>query len=302
MSRYVIGLDIGGTNIRIASQEEGSSVENFIKVSRVSVLDGSPDQMKKLADFIKEYVKSYHSDTLPEAIALGFPAAIDKTRSIVLQAPNIEGLDGTNVKAELEKYLNIPVYVERDTNILFLCDMDDLGIEVNGIGIGVYVGTGIGNAIFIGNEPLIGKNGVAGEIGHIPTQGSTKQCGCGNYGCSECYGSGWRLVEINKEYFPETDISDLFTKHSDTQVLRDFVDYIACTVDAEVNTLDPDCVVLGGGIINMNDFPKALLEEKIHEHARKPFPSENLQIYYSKDGAENGARGACKLAWNKVNK
>ena len=135
-------------------------------------------------------------------------------------------------------------------------------IADDGIGIGIYIGTGVGNAIFINGKPLAGKDGAAGELGHIPMIGGKEQCGCGNLGCSECYASGWKLVQIKDKCFPETTMNELFVKHSNSHILREYVDAIACVACSEINILNPDSIIFGGGVINMKGFPKELLEER----------------------------------------
>lgn len=299
MERYVLGMDIGGTNIRAAMQEEKGETAHFVKVPRDSVLTGERS-MKALAGFIRDYAGKYAGGRLPEAVAIGFPATMDASRRKVLQAPNIPGLDGIAVADELERLLCVPVHLEKDVNLLFYSDMADLGLPSQGVGIGVYVGTGIGNAIFFNGEPLPGKNGVSGELGHLPRARSREKCGCGNLGCSECYASGWRLVQLRDQYFLGTEFSQLFTRYGAVPELAEYVDEIACTIAAEVNILDPDYVVLGGGVLNMEGFPLEALKTNIYRHARKPYPAQSLEFYQSKDAAENGVQGALALGWKKV--
>ena len=184
--------------------------------------------------------------------------------------------------------------------MLFYNDIAVNSLPMEGIGIGVYIGTGIGNAIFINGEPVVGKDGVAGELGHIPTMNEKKQCGCGNEGCSECYASGWHLVEILNEYYPNTTIDNLFTDHKEDFVLKEYVDAIACVIATEVNILNPDYIFIGGGVINMKDFPINLLEDRLYTHARKPYPARSLPIFYSADAIENGVNGAILFAQNKI--
>lgn len=299
MEKYVLGMDIGGTNIRAAIRKESGGTEHFVKVPRESVLTGVRS-METLAEYIKEYISRYADGNRPEALVIGFPATIDAARRIVLQAPNIPGLDGIPVADELERLLCIPVHIEKDVNLLYYSDMADLNLPARGIGIGVYVGTGIGNAIFFNGKPLSGKNGVSGELGHLPRAGSHEKCGCGNMGCSECYASGRRLVQLRDQYFPGTDFPELFTKFADAPELVEYVDQIACTIAAEINILDPEYVVLGGGVLNMEGFPTEALKADIYRHTRKPYPARSLSFYRSKDTAENGVRGALTLGWKKV--
>lgn len=252
--------------------------------------------VERLGEFIREYCRRNRGGALPALVVMGFPATLDATRRRVLQAPNIPGLDGLSAKA-LEEELGVAVVFEKDVNLLFYCDMEDLRIPGRGLAVGVYVGTGIGNALFYDGKPLTGKNGVSGELGHIPRSGSRQVCGCGNKGCAECYGSGRRLIEIREGFFPETSISRLFAEQWPAPALEEFVEEIACTVAAEVNILDPDYLVLGGGVLNMDGFPIFNLSERILAHTRKPYPAESLEILHSPDGVENGVRGALALGW-----
>ena len=299
MERYVLGLDIGGTNIRIAMRTRNGQAKHFHCVPRTSILSGK-NSLLLLAQFIEKYIAEHGAGQRPENIVLGFPATINAARKIILQAPNIPGLDGIPAADQMEQLLHLPVYLEKDVNLLFYSDMEDLCLPENGIGIGVYVGTGIGHAIFLNGRPLSGKNGVSGELGHIPRAGGNEPCGCGNLGCAECYASGWKLVQLRDQLFPTEEMSALFSSHADNPKMADYVDQIACTIAAEINILDPDYIVLGGGVINMPDFPVKALEDKIYQHTRKPYPADNLQFYYSKDTVENGVRGALSLGWKKA--
>ncbi len=298
MNKYTIGLEIGGTNIRICLRQTAGVTEYFEKVPRKDILTGI-DSVDSLSTFIRGYMDKHMNGSKPENVVLGFPATIDSTRRRVVQAPNIPGMDGFSAE-KLEAQLGVPVFFEKDVNLLLYCDMADLKLPSQGITAGVYIGTGIGNAIFLHGVPLAGHNGAAGELGHIPRPGSQKHCGCGNIGCAECFGSGLRLEEIWKENFSCTPMGELFIQHGSHPILLHFIDDAACTVAAEVNILDPDWLILGGGVVNMKGFPFHLFEERILFHTRKPYPAGNLRILRSMDAVENGVRGALQLGWIKM--
>lgn len=301
MEEYTIGIDIGGTNIRIGSGGPLGGMEDFLRVPREMVLSGE-HSMESLAEFICLYIEKYRSGRKPGAVVVGFPATLSKDRRRILQAPNVPGLDQVAAADELERLLRVPVYLERDVNLLFYRDMKKNGLPETGLGIGVYIGTGIGNAIFIEGVPLAGKDGSAGELGHIAIQGSSSVCGCGNVGCSECMASGRHLVELRDRHFPETPVEKLFEIHSGTEVLREYVDNIACVIASEVNILNPDYIVLGGGVLNTRGFPLEELKRRIYAHARKPYPAESLTYYFSRDAQENGVQGAVAYAWALLKK
>lgn len=291
----VIGIDIGGTNIRIGRTDENDKLVDFERVSsKETFKDGNISE--SLTEVLKNYLDKYCKNVQVEQIAIGIPATLSSDRKQILQVPNIKGMDGLFLGKELEENLGIPVVLEKDVNMLYYWDKYDKKLSDEGVGIGVYIGTGVGNAIFINGKPLAGKDGVAGELGHIPMIGGTSQCGCGNLGCSECYASGWKLVELKEEYYPDVDMNDLFVKKSNDTVLKNFVDNIACVACAEINILNPDSIIFGGGVINMKGFPKDYLEERLYVHARKPYPAESLEIQYSEDKVDNGVKGAIIFA------
>lgn len=291
----VIGIDIGGTNIRIGRTDENDQLVDFERVSsKETFKDGNISE--SLIEVLKNYLDKYCKNVQVKQIAIGIPATLSSDRKQILQVPNIKGMDGLFLGKELEENLGIPVVLEKDVNMLYYWDKYDKKLSDEGVGIGVYIGTGVGNAIFINGKPLAGKDGVAGELGHIPMIGGTSQCGCGNLGCSECYASGWKLVELKEEYYPDVDMNDLFVKKSNDTVLKNFVDNIACVACTEINILNPDSIIFGGGVINMKGFPKDYLEERLYVHARKPYPAESLEIQYSEDKVDNGVKGAIIFA------
>ena len=291
----VIGIDIGGTNIRIGRTDENDQLVDFERVSsKETFKDGNISE--SLTEVLKNYLDKYCKNVQVK------PATLSSDRKQILQVPNIKGMDGLFLGKELEENLGIPVVLEKDVNMLYYWDKYDKKLSDEGVGIGVYIGTGVGNAIFINGKPLAGKDGVAGELGHIPMIGGTSQCGCGNLGCSECYASGWKLVELKEEYYPDVDMNDLFVKKSNDTVLKNFVDNIACVACAEINILNPDSIIFGGGVINMKGFPKDYLEERLYVHARKPYPAESLEIQYSEDKVDNGVKGAIIFAKTMLEK
>jgi len=299
MTDYIIGIDVGGTNTRIAMGYENGHIENFYKTASPKLFSGG-DAIGALEKLIQNYLSENAPGTSPKAVVIGFPSTVDSARGVVLQTPNLPGLSDLPVSRLLGERLQVPVIAERDVNLLFWCDVNDLSLSKDGITVGIYVGTGIGNAIFFNGTPLPGKNGVVGELGHIPTIKSDRICSCGNIGCSECYASGRYLSILCQEHFPHTPMEELFVRHKDTPELKEFIDALACTIAAEVNLLDPEYIVLGGGVVSMESFPYEELLSRIKFYARKPYPAESLTFYRSKDAVENGVRGAVAWGYEKL--
>lgn len=296
---YAIGLDIGGTNIRIGARKRDQSLEFFEKHARIDVIHG-PGAGSSIARLIQEYCQRHSLDGRVAAVVLGFPSTLSADRRTVLQTPNIRDMDMIAMADILERETGLNVYLERDVNLIFEWDTASRHLDMEGVSVGIYFGTGIGNAIFINGQPLAGADGCVGEIGHIPVPGRYERCGCGNLGCTECYASGTRLSDICSSQFPGTAIAEIFTHHRGEAVIRQFIDEMACVVATEVNLLNPAFIILGGGLPAMADFPVELLEKQIREHCRKPLPEQALRIYYSQESQQGGVLGALSIAWKKM--
>lgn len=297
--RYVIGMDIGGTHFRIGAVDGKYQVRAFRKVSVKEVFYSS-DALDDLKNYLEAYMEQEELAESVSAVSIGFPATLNRDRTVVLQAPNVSYMENLPVVEYLKQYFGREVLIDRDVCMALYYDRMRLGIPDEGILAGCYFGTGIGNVICVDGKPLLGKDGVAGELGHIPVPGSKEHCGCGNTGCMENIAGGKYLVKLCKETYPETPIADIFTEHGKEPLLRDFVDRIAMTVAAEINILNPDYILVGGGVPNMKDFPLAMLEEMIHYHTRKPYPEKNLQLFFVEDTDIKSVVGAGICAMERL--
>ncbi len=223
---------------------------------------------------------------------MGVPATVDAARRRVVQAPNVPGLSGMELASALERALGVPAIVEKDVNLLLLSDMLDLGIDGARSVVGIYFGTGIGNALYLNGDIWRGRHGVAGELGHVPQFRYEQRCGCGNKGCLECAGGGHRLAAIRDERFPGTGMDDLLTAHGDDLEIQEVLDAMAIAVAGEVTLIDPDEVVVGGGVPAMDGFDKADFERRVMERTRSPYPANDLRLHYARQGQLSGIIGA----------
>ena len=289
----VIGIDVGGTHFRIGVVDEALQVSHFERLPVTSVFH-SADPLEDIATFLTGYI--YRITLVPDAIVLGFPATIDKDRSTVLQAPNLPFMENLPVKEVLSHRLSVPVLLERDVNLTLYYDRMHYGLQTQDVLVAIYFGTGIGNAVMIHQQLLLGKNGVAAELGHIPVAGSTIPCGCGNVGCMENLAGGKYLAHLQQTRFPQIPIESMFTHCGDSPELREMIHHMAMTIATEANIFDPDCMLIGGGIPAMADFPWEELVWQTLSHTRKPFPANSLQLLRADDFPEKGIIGAALYA------
>ena len=292
---YIIGIDIGGTNFRIGLVDEAGHTARLEKVPVGSVFSSHDP----LAD-LSSKIKTFGAGTSCQAVAIGFPATLNADRTRVVQAPNIPFMEDLPVCEVLQKELGIPVLAEKDVTFALCYDMEKYQIPAEGLTCGIYFGTGIGNAMAFNGVPWTGAHGAAGELGHIPVDGSREPCGCGCCGCIETVAGGKVLARIQKEQYPDTPIEALFTRYRQEPALQQVVERMAMAVATEINLLDPSHVLLGGGVLNMPDFPREELTRQILSRVRQPLPRNVLDLRFTEDERDKSVVGGALYARRKL--
>lgn len=284
-----LGVDTGGTSTRLMTLREGQWLD-FHKVATASWAE-SPDALASLAALIDQMLEKQPV----EGIMLGLPGILSRDRQQVLSLPFIQALDNQPVAQKLTEKLGVPVAMDKDVNHLMLWDLLQLPVLPRNA-VGLYLGTGMGNSLWLNGEFYHGEHGGAGELGHIPLADNILPCPCGNHGCAETLVSGHWLSSWATSEKPETPISHLFTRHHAHPELQAFVRRLAKTIATEMNILDPDTLILGGGVLAMADFPLAELRQLIQQHLRPPVTRSGLKIVFSEASDRTGCRGACLAA------
>lgn len=293
---FVLGVDIGGTHLRLGMVTSDKKLSNFV-IEDTSKLYSEYPPIENLMEIIENYLGNSRD---LKAISIGFPSVVSKDKKIVFSSPNLLGFNNVNVVAPFESRFQVPIYIDNDVNFLLYHEIESQQLTKSGIVVGFYIGTGFGNSIFINDRFLRGKHGAAAELGHIPVLDRSETCSCGNSGCIELYSSGKRLQEIRTEHFPEEKIQDLFVKHKSSPVIQDYIRAMSIPIATEINILDPDHVIIGGGVVMMEGFPKQELEKYIYLNTRKPYPANGLQISYAQANQTIGVLGAAYYAWREL--
>ena len=293
----IVGVDIGGTFVRAGIADDHNKII-LGQTAKSAELFSQGDACENLTAWLEQLIEK--AGCTVSAISLGVPSIINRERTVILSTPNIRGLDNIPIVQILSRRFGIPCFLEKDACMLLYNDIYQNEIPMNGILVGIYLGTGIGNEVLISGEPLIGKNGVACELGHIPCVEKREFCTCGNRGCLEVFSSGRALEKLCAVYYPDTEIQDIFVKHGKEERILRFVDNLSIPVATEVNIFDPDHLIIGGGLPAMASFPKEWFEACILAHSRKPLPAGRLEMIYSRPSQENGIIGAAIYARNKL--
>ena len=290
MQTYAIGVDIGGTNFRMGTVDAKGKTHHFKQLRSQTLKVENAAEV--LSDYLNDFIKAQGIEAQIKGVAIGVPALVSRDKSRILSAPNLPSLERPDFLSILENRLGVPVLLDRDVNYLLLDDIEALSLQNQQSVLGFYVGTGLGNALYLDGKLYRGANGAAGELGHIPLYGVQEACTCENAGCAETRISGRYLAELQKQYFPKEEITHLFTELGDHPILQKYVRDLALPIATEINILDPQAVILSGGVLSMPDFPYAMLETEILAHLRRPYPKDSVALFkidHEKDSAVRGA-------------
>lgn len=287
---YTLGVDIGGTNFRLGVVGSDGRVSCFEKKSSEVFTTGNA--VETLAKELEAYLEANGFIGKIKAAAVGLPSIVSRDKRTVYSTPNLKGFDNAVFGDTLEKHFGFPVFIDSDVNFLLQNDIADLGLDRTKTILGFYIGTGFGNAIFMNGSAYYGKNGAAGELGHIPLLDVDERCTCGNIGCAETRCSGKYLERLVTEFFPDTHIKKVFKEHGDHPVIQKFVRDLAIPIATEINILDPDYSIIAGGVVDMEGFPCSTLVEAVHDYTRKPYPEKNLELLFTRHEQISGVFGS----------
>lgn len=317
---YALGIDLGGTKtmaavVDIASGEVVGSVRKRTRAERGQ--DFVSQRTIELATAAIETAKLPAGATI-SAIGVGVAGQIDRKNGMVLDTPNL-GVHSMPLRAILEQQFHIPVALGNDVEVAALGEyLHGAGKPYNNF-VCVFVGTGIGSGIVQNGRLYTGFTGTAGEIGHMTVQANGRICGCGSRGCLEAYAS---RTAITKAIMAEihhgrpsvlADDAARQLKQGETiirsgilasalqqkdeltmEILGEAGDYLGYGLSSVMNFYNPDCIILGGGVIEAIDL---LFETAVHRArvAALSVPGRKTPIVRAKLGDFSGVVGAACL-------
>jgi fructokinase len=292
-----IGVDIGGSKIAaLALDPEGQELGR----SRQDVPRDYAATLSALLALIDTLARAHGPAA---SIGIAMPGMISADGTPV-RAVNLPWLAGRPLRADLETALGLPVAVANDANCFALSEAVDGAAAGAGVVFGATLGTGVGGSIVVDRRPLVGANAIAGEWGHNPlplpdaTFGPPVVCGCGRLGCIESWLNGAALARDYARIAGRTlagpEIARLAAE-GDRQAgaaLHAYARRLAAALAGVVNLLDPDVIVLGGGLSSLpglyNVVPRLWAPLIVA-------PEPKTRLVPARFGAESGLRGAAWL-------
>jgi len=272
MPDFTIGVDLGGTNLRIAAiSTDGQLLEKITLGVKVAL--GRDHVIGEMCDAIHRLTEQYRGSGRFVGAGIGVPGIIDMETGMMRKSANLPGWSDYPVRDVIEQKLGARVFLENDANAAGLGEKwMGAGRDVDNMAM-VTLGTGIGGAIILNGKLFYGMNGMAGEFGHITVEPDGYPCGCGNHGCAERYASATGVVRMAREAiesgkapalakaasgdaeFSAKSIYNLAIQgNADAQAIYVRFGRVLGMMMADiVNVLNLDMFVIGGGVVSAWD-------------------------------------------------
>lgn len=265
------GVDLGGTKIEGAILEHSNSTNTLVRLRVPTERDlGYEHILNQINDLIISMKKA--SGLKPEAIGFATPGALDPATQ-TLKNSNTVCLNGQAFKRDIEKKLGLPIAMANDANCFAVAEAK-LGIVQDEIPnaevvFGVIMGTGVGGGVVVNGKVINGRHGIGGEWGHNFLDESGGSCYCGRTGCTETIISGPALEQFYEKLSGKQhslkEIIQLYKEQKDevAQItVERLIHFFGKGIASIINVLDPDAIVLGGGLGNIDllykEGPKAV--------------------------------------------
>ena len=310
-----IGIDVGGTGIQIGIV---NNEHQILKESSITTHTDIPfeDQVKHIADQVTATV---HAAGLTEedieSIGVGIPGIASSETGEIIKCTNM-GWNHVPFGQVFTGYLRRPLFIDNDANVAALAE------SVAGVSAGtdssvfITIGTGIGSGIIINGRIWKGSHGIGGELGHVILRQNGILCTCGNRGCLERYCSATALIRMAREAVAENPSSMILTSVNGdpsrieaktvidaarandpvaSSIFHEFILNLSQAIASVINLLDPEVIVLGGGVSKAGSF---LLDPILREFPKyvlfndQPLPEVRLAVL----GAKAGIIGAAMLS------
>jgi glucokinase len=306
--KLIFAADLGGTHLRAATVDRNGHIHTRFK-------QHTPQDTAAgaIVDAIVAAVHEFQRAAEISAVSLVVPGTVKVEEGVVVKAPNLPCLDGFRLAAALSDELGLPAILENDANAAAVGEMwQGAAVGCKTI-ICVTLGTGVGGGIILDGELWRGVDGAAAEIGHMcvdPFGGVA--CTCGSRGCLEVFASATAIVRMTREASPRYPDSVLQGGEVQTaemifeagqqgdelalEIFRRMGVYLGIGLGNLINILNPEIIVIGGGVVN----GWALFEKHMHlQVEERAFPLVRVKIVRAKCGDDAGLLGAARLAFRE---
>lgn len=303
----IVCFDIGGTFIKYGLINRSGQL-----VFKDKVPTPKSDIQKLLPEVLVEKIKGLQRDFLIAGIGISSCGLVNHETGEILFSNNIPGYSGMMLGDILFNLFNIPVSVENDVKSACIGEMWKGAIQGKKNVVFLTLGTGIGSTIIIDGNIVNGSRHLAGELGHTVIVNNGRSCGCGRRGCFERYAATSALVndfihemERNGEVVEKISGEEILAlvKEGDsiaTAVYKKFIQYISVGLSNIVHLLNPEAIIIGGGIAEQEDGFIQDINCEINKEIMSIYHQEPI-VLPSILGNDAGLYGACYLSLKQLN-
>jgi glucokinase len=275
MKKYVVGVDVGGTNIKLGVVDHSGKV---IVRNSFATKPFASSRIKLISALAREIEASIITAGLNKkqiaGVGIGLPGLVDYEKGLVRFLPNIPGWRGVHLKSILQKRVNLPVFVDNDVKVITLAESKfGAGRGVRNL-VCLTLGTGVGAALILNGQLYRGEDNAAGELGHMPLNEHGPKCNCGGFGCFERYVGNHALFALASRVMgkPGMTTEKMFSlaQKGNKKALffwKTAAEHIGNGLVGIVNLLNPHVIIIGGGISNNEKFLFKTIADTIRRRA-----------------------------------
>lgn len=320
MKRYMMGIDLGGTNIKAGIYDT-----EFKAIKEISIpteaAQGSSHVLKRIREAVRLMTEEANIPlSAVDGMGIGVPGLLDPVTGISFFSPNFPGWEYVEVVQEMEQHYDFPVFIDNDVRVNLYGEwLQGAGKGYNHLVL-ITLGTGLGSGIVNDGKVIYGTSYSAGEIGHMNMYRNGRPCRCGSSGCLGRYVSAVGMVNTFREKLNEgrTSVIQKWTKDKEEKITAlmiseayDLEDGLAIEVMKEtatilgfglanvVNLLNPDLIIVGGGMAAAGDKLLNPVRETVNQHALK-LSGSKCKIVQAELGSRAGTVGAASYAYSKL--
>ena len=309
-----IGIDLGGTNIATGIVDEDGNI-----LHKLSIPTGASRHYTKIVETMANSAIMVCSEAGVDigsitSIGVGSPGSCDFENGVLLYANNIN-FKNVPIRTEIQKYIDLPVFLENDANVAALAEYYTLGKQMKCF-IAITLGTGVGGGIILDGHIYSGFNGAAGELGHMVITKDGHPCTCGRKGCWETYASATALVRLTREVMQQNPDSTMWqiangdigrvggktsffaAKQGDKagqQVVDQYLQYVSVGIANLINIFQPEMLVIGGGVSKEGDYLLDPIKKYIKNETYNSSGMETTKLGIATLGNDAGIVGAAFL-------
>ncbi|MEI7999009.1 MAG: ROK family protein [Candidatus Omnitrophota bacterium] len=308
MKKYVVGVDVGGTNIKLGLVHPQGHVIIRSHFPTKPFSSSKNELITVLAEEIKKLITSQKLKAKDiTGVGVGLPGLINYDKGIVRFLPNIPGWKSVPFKSILERKLNIPVFVDNDVKLITLAEWKfGAGRGFKNL-ICLTLGTGVGSGLILDNHLYRGAANAAGELGHMPLNEQGPVCNCGGIGCFETYVGNKPLFALASRIMntPDMTTQKMFALANQgnlkaLEFWQEAATLIGDGLVGVVNFLNPELIIIGGGVSNNEKYLFPTIKAVIQKRAMS-LQSSMVKIKRAKFGDDAGIIGAQVLVYNAKN-